>query len=1654
MTQKESDADRVLQRSLRKAMEALGADKGLVHLLDADSQQLVLHAHQGLSSVSVSACERLNVGECMPGTALRRGRSILVEDPTTDPQATAGIPKTEEYSSSICSPLRAEGEDLGTITLLSAKPEHFTSADARLLKAVAKQMGIGMESRRRLAAKERRLDELAALHDIRQAISSTLQLDELLDLMRQQASVILKADLHVALYDEKNDELKLLSPHEKDQRSEPVSCVLGAGLTEYVIHGRRPLVINHNLPKRARKLGIQVTGSPCKSWLGVPMVAADKAIGMLYIQDYEKENAYDQRHVEILSTIANQAAMAIDKARLYAAEQRRAQESALLLDIAQAVNSSLDLTRVLKLVAQKTAQICDVERCSILLLDKDKEDLMPMMSQFASGAADPELWRIFNEETYAEKVDAVPAIRQVIRDRKTVILDEESKSRLPERWTDPFGIKSVLLVPLTSRDEAIGLMALDYTKEGLYFSAEQVDLASTIGSQVAIAIENARLFGESDRRAQEVLALLEVSQAVSSTLDLEAVLETIGSRAKKLLDVDTSCIFLLDKKNEKLMPCIAIDPYAEQVLATPLEVGKGITGWVAQTGIGQVVNHAELDPRCHHVPGTPPEPECLLSAPLLSKDEVIGVMTLSRLGDREFEQEDLRLLITLASQAAIAIENASLYAETQRRLKESNTLQEISRLVNSSLEPGQIFQTLVETVGTGFGYSMVSIYTVEEEALRLRSQVGCDSAHAPPVLALDEGVAGRVARTGQPELIPDVTQHPDVVWAAPEVTSAITVPIKQNDLVLGILNVESTADEPLTDTDLNLISSISHQVSVGIQNARLYEQERKKVAQLQAINEAGQEISSVLQLDEMLSRVVRLVQETFDCYNSNVFLVDDDCLFLAAGYGGYESGKAPVGSMSLRIGEGIIGWVAEHGEPLPVSDVSSEPKYRPCHLLPKTRSELAVPIRGKEGTLGVLDIQSTELCAFDQTDLGTLCTLADQLSIGIENARLYESERKRAAQLSVMNEVGRRTASILVLDELLQETVTAIRDEFNYPFVSVLVVNEDAQEAEQRAEAGLHSYMKSPNYRQSIGEGLIGWVIRNGKPLMVNDVSKDPRYLEGFPARPFTKAELVVPIKAEGRVVAVLDTQSAQVNAFEETDLVSMETIADQLSVAMRNAQLFEQVTQGEQEWEDTFRAITDGIAICDVDLRILRANPALAGILGISREELIGQQCREVFPCCRGATSSCPQRRALDTGQPASTEVEDPVLDRTFHISCSPVFAEGGESKGTVHTIRDVSQEKLLRAQLVQTEKLAAIGELVSGVAHELNNPLTSVMGYAQLLQTADVSKETRNDLRRIYQEAQRSAKIIENLLTFARKERAEKRYIDINQVLRDTLKLRSYQFRVDNIELIAELDEHLPWTMGAPHQLQQVFLNLINNAHQAMLEYQGGGRLTVRSEQDGQIIRVKVIDDGPGISQEVIDNIFDPFFTTKDVGRGTGLGLSIAFGILQAHNGRIWADSEPGKGATFTVELPIVQEPPEPPQEERPREEAQPHTGRKILVIDDEERILELISRVLEGLGHQVVTVDGGERAMESMGKERYDLVICDVRMPGMGGQELYRQVKSKHPDLAEHVLFTTGDTVSESTRAFLRSVGTPHISKPFKIEQLQKAIERVLQREEEVG
>jgi len=496
---------------------------------------------------------------------------------------------------------------------------------------------------------------------------------------------------------------------------------------------------------------------------------------------------------------------------------------------------------------------------------------------------------------------------------------------------------------------------------------------------------------------------------------------------------------------------------------------------------------------------------------------------------------------------------------------------------------------------------------------------------------------------------------------------------------------------------------------------------------------------------------------------------------------------------------------------------------------------------------------------------------------------------------------------------------------------------------------------------------------------------------------------------------------------------------------------------------EERYRTMLDEMeeAYYEVDLtgNFTFFSDALCRQLGYSREEIMGMSYRIYIPPENAKKVFEVYNTVYRTGEPSklftSSQIKKDGTRVHTEDSIFPMRDEEGKIIGFRGISRDITDRKQRdeeRKQLEQkaqfASRLASVGELASGVAHEINNPLTAVIGYAHLLlERKDIPVDIKRDVEVINEGAQRVAGIIKKLLVFARQTKPERTYVDINEIINTTLELRAYSLQSNNIKVILQLDPDLPMTVADPGQLQQVFLNLIMNAETEVKLVHGGGKLAIKTEQIGDNLRISFKDNGLGIAKENLERIFNPFFTTRKVGQGTGLGLSVCHGIVTEHKGRIWAESQLGRGANFIVELPVVNENKQLEMPEPVVRETRKAAKAKILVVDDEMVVRQFVSQILAEEGHEVEVVDSAEGALEEVNNKEYQAIMLDIKMPGMSGIELYQHFQKISPLLADKVVFITGDVMGTSTMTFLSKTKAPYIIKPFDAKQLKAEINRVL-------
>lgn len=754
-----------------------------------------------------------------------------------------------------------------------------------------------------------------------------------------------------------------------------------------------------------------------------------------------------------------------------------------------------------------------------------------------------------------------------------------------------------------------------------------------------------------------------------------------------------------------------------------------------------------------------------------------------------------------------------------------------------------------------------------------------------------------------------------------------------------------------------------------------------------------------------------------------------------------------------------------------------------------------IPLRGKSRQECRLYRQAqagdqAEIVAWlEATTSVTHSRLAELEAMRLQEA--LEAERAAAAQreeiarqnreLAAFCNIATALAKSLDLAQVLEVAIEQMMALTGADAASVALVDWERGLLELAAARGLSSSLMERLREIPLDRVWDGQVCRSGEAYVLDDATQSPYVFPETLELGFASF-LCLPLKSQDRVVGVLNLGSRRKLHFAAAPLEFLMALGAQIGAAIANAQLFKRLADSEQHYRNLFETIADPIALVGLDLTLLDYNPALREALGYTDEELRGMSVADLIsPQDYPVVKQRMQDRLAGKPVPSHYEIhcrrkDGQMLD--VEISVAPHRVDGRIVCLQV-VGRDVTEQKRMQRELIRTEKLSALGQLVSGVAHELNNPLTTILLAAELHLRSEEDEEKRRRLETIITQVQRSRTLTDDLRLFARQDEPRWESVDIGAVLDRVHSLMMPAFRRENMQIVLQRPEHIPTILGDPHQLEQVFVNLMNNARQAMagaknpvLPHGGCLRITVTTDQGPQnqnLVRIRFQDTGPGIAPYARERLFDPFFTTKPPGEGTGLGLSVSLSIVESHGGSLnVVDPTPDAagdpiGATFEVVLPAhegpavtaeespadsmdaahaAQEAPSVPGDDSP----QKLDGLRVLVIDDEAHIVSLIADMLTDYGCEVARAASGAEGLQALRDQPYDVILCDMKMPVMDGITWYRRLLVEHPKLCQRVVFMTGDTATQETYEFLTSIPNPTLEKPFGYLDLLRVVQEV--------
>jgi GAF domain-containing protein len=944
-------------------------------------------------------------------------------------------------------------------------------------------------------------------------------------------------------------------------------------------------------------------------------------------------------------------------------------------------------------------------------------------------------------------------------------------------------------------------------------------------------------------------------------------------------------------------------------------------------------------------------------------------------------------------------------------------------------------------------------------------------------------------------------------WRARPGATFYGVPIAAGDAFVGVLSYVAPDGAPDSDEQESL-QLLAAYAGIAMRNAALYQAERAQAERVRALATVNRTISGSLQIEELLRVIAASAAPLAGVRYASFWLASDSERTITLGGSSSDDVWAHYTGRSIGYDEGVIGWTARHRTPALVDDVFTDGRVVSVEWWRRlgVSSLACLPVMGSDRLLAVLTLAHAGPIRLAPEVRDVIDLFVAQAAIALQNARLYrDAERRRDAAESLAR-LGRELTATLDLDRLAAHVSRGVTALVRADEAAVYLQDGDDKRLRRvgmHPEAGvLVAAVGESVAALAVAERatVLSRDALADTALRLRETAR--AHVREHPRR----AAAGVPLMSRERVIGALVVAAPAGGEFTPDDVQSLEAAAERAGLAIENARLYAESERERREAAALASAARRLAVHLDLEqvaeqlvqtLRELfqahssafyraQADGTLQAVAlaGAARAHLGGQ----IIPRGRSIVGRAVVERApvwtrdiLNDSQVGLTPEMRTLIERTGNravlvvplivksevvgalgiayatprdfarrdVTLLQAFADQAalalQNARLYESVRDnLERLRATQSQLVQAAKMAAIGELVSGVAHELNNPLSVIIGYGQLLLARDLPVAMRRPVELMVSQSDRMAKIVKNLLLFARQRSPERMPVDLNEVVEQTLLLRQHQLELAGITVERDLQPGLPSIPGDAQHLQQVVLNLLLNAEQAILEARSGQRIVLRTfrRPDGRVV-AQISDDGPGIPADALSRVFEPFFTTKEVGVGTGLGLSVSYGIIEEHGGRLHVESRPG-ATTFTMEFPAPLAPSVAPR--AALTESSRGDGRLALVVEDEPAVQGMVVALLRETGWRVDVADGTRAALDRLRACRYDLVVTAVRMPDGRGEDLYRAAVADDPTLARRFLFTSGDAADPGAERLLREANVPVIETPCSPQRLLDAIRRM--------
>jgi PAS domain S-box-containing protein len=1192
------DPDQVLRTIVDSVIQVTGCQKAAIFV--QEHGRVSLKMGYGLSEQYVTSAQSIEIAPNGRAQVILGDEPLVAPDIETDPRLAEFVPlaRQEGFRALADVPLRGREANLGEFTVYYAEPHDFSAVELDTLKTFANQAAIAIENARLFQEERQRAEALAAVSDISREIRASLDLERTLNLVLARVRDLV--DYYIAeiclWYEAEQVMITWASAGDPRYTARTGGIYrLDEGFTGWIARNQQEMLIPDISARQEVQPKIVADDTPLRSYVGLPLKIGQTFIGTLEMAS-DQLGAYDENDLELLRIIAGQAAVAIQSARRYEETQRRFEQTQLLLRVTEAIGSTLDLTDTVRHVAREMCRALEADMAGVYLANEAGTHL-----QAVAGYHIPKK-KLADYSSFEVPIRDHRFIEEAWETRHAVYsIDPASDPRIDQATLEAFPNQTTLFAPMVARDEVIGGVYLIWTKEKREFSAEDLQMANAIAWQAGSVVQNARLFDAQQRRVRELSILFETSAAVSSSLALDEVLNTVARQVARALNVSTCSISDWDPTRSTVTTLV------HQDLIPGLPPGDvGVSYSLADyPATAQVLQ--ERRPRV--IQSSDPEADAaevdlleqigqksLLMIPLVARDRVVGLLELyeSR-QDREFSADDIRLGQALANQAAVAIENARLYGQTDERLRsrldQLTALQRTTQELNATLALDRILQAVLEAAiqTCGATHGSVMLMDLDTSELHLWATQGySDEERATIEQRLRQpdrdSITRRVADSGQPQIVDDASRESYPICVRSDTRSALAVPIYYERMVVGIINLRHTDVEAFDQGDVAFIQSLAEQAAIAIGNALRYEDQikanttlRQRTEQMGRLLEVSQQLRADVPLEDTLEEIVYAIQETV---GFNVVLIS------------ISEGIPPV--LRRVAGAGLPLQVFEEmkkvRQPLERYEQLYREEYRQglSYFFPFQKRDdwaadlhihtsmvetddwqegqwhphdmLLTPLRGSgERLLGHISVdEPRDGRRPSRQTLEALAVFANQAAIAIENTNLYKDVQRRADNLALINQVSQALTQVLEPKQVLETVVKAIG--LLLECDQGLVFQLDPADGKY-ALAATFGVTKADlgDLRYAPGEGLVGHVAATCARLLIPDTTQEPLFEEGpVPIG----SMLCVPMMAGNQVIGVLAAGNSQKHALTESDRVLLTTLADQSAVALESARLFASTQQ------------------------------------------------------------------------------------------------------------------------------------------------------------------------------------------------------------------------------------------------------------------------------------------------------------------------------------------------------------------------------------------------------------------------------------------------------------------------------------------------------------